>query len=144
MELPRTFYDEGTLTTYLSYAYQDMGPGYVRHLGIANIADAGVGSSLSGGGNAGPTSGTGHHLYGELGYLFDLPFGGLQPYAVTSVSKFQAYRGLSPSFGAGLNYLVMGHHLKVTLHYQARPVWLDPKGFDRFASEACLQMQLYL
>lgn len=144
MELPRTFYDRGTLTTYWSYTYQDMGPDYVRHLGIANIADPGVGTSLSGGGNAAPVSGTGHHIYGELGYLFDLPIGGLQPYGVTSVSMFEAYRGPSPSFGGGLNYLVMGHHMKLTLHYQARPIWLDPSGFDSFASEVFLQAQLYL
>jgi hypothetical protein len=144
MELPQTFYDAGTLTTYLSYAYQDMGPNYVRHLGIANIADSGVGGALSGGGNAAPVSGTGHHLHGELGYLFALPIGGLQPYAVTSMSWFDAYRGVSPNLGAGLNYLPPGDRLKLTLHYQARPIWLDPDGIDRFANEVILQTQLHL
>jgi hypothetical protein len=143
LELPDVFYARGTLSTYLLYSYHDMGPNYVRYGGVANTADRGSGTSLSGGGNAEPVSGSGHHLYGVIGYLFALSHGGLQPYATTSVSWFEAYGAASPSLGAGLNYLLRGHHAKVTANYQARPIWLTTRAFDGFASEGVVQTQLY-
>jgi hypothetical protein len=143
LERPRTFHDTATLTLYGLYSYQWMGPGYVRHLGVANIGDAGTGEALSGAGNASPVSGTGHHWHAALGLLLDLAFGGVQPYLTCTLSKFESYAEMSPTLGGGVNYHVMGHHAKLTLNVQARPIWTSTERLSHFATEGVLQTQLY-
>lgn len=137
------------LTAYFSYQYQDFGPNLVRNIGIANIGQGG--STLNGPGNAYPSVGTGHHFYALAGYLIPLGLFGdedaLQPYADMHLSVLDAYEDVGPTLGVGTNYLLHGHHAKVTLHYRARPIFVVQDAsvgvMDQLASELLMQLHLW-
>jgi len=140
------------LTAYLSYQYQGFGPRLVRNIGISNIGDPGSGAgSLNGRGNGYPSVGTGHHFYALAGFLIPLGVFGdedaLQPYADLHVSALDAYEDLGPTIGVGTNYLLHGHHAKVTAHYRARPIFIEDESrvglLDTLASEFLLQLMLW-
>lgn len=137
------------LTAYFSYQYQDFGPNLVRNIGTSNIAQGGT--TLNGRGNAYPSIGTGHHFYALAGYLIPLGLFGdedaIQPYADMHLSALDAYEDVGPTLGVGANYLLHGHHAKVTLHYRARPVFVAQDNavgvLDAFASEVLMQLHLW-
>ncbi len=138
----------GAFTGYGMYGYYDFGPDYVRNVGIMNVGSGG--NSFAGGGNAYPMIGTGHHVYAQAGYLlpFDLGSTRLQPYAATHAAMLEALNEPSVTAEAGLNWYLIGHRFKLTLHYRNRPVFNT--GTDgsinvgERASEAILQVQAKL
>lgn len=141
------------LTLYGSAVYQNLGPNYVRNIGIMNPS-AGFSPtgprSYSGPGNALPTVGTGMTYYAQAGYL--LPdvlgrAGQLQPFAAM---RWSQYAGLADPVlvpEAGINWLLAGHHAKATLQYRSRPLFEarpagKPVATDR-RSELTLQLQFF-
>ncbi len=139
---------DGAVTAYAGYNYLDFGPNHVRNIGIMNVGSGGA--SFGGAGNAYPVMGTGHHLIVQLGYLLPWrPLGTqLQPYATTQVSFMDGLGDLSPVIEGGLNWFAVGHYLKWTLHYRARPLFeaSEPARPQRtgFASEVVVQLQVFL
>lgn len=137
----------GALTALFTFYYFDFGPNFLRNIGISNIGDTGSGSAVNGRGNGYPVIGTGTSLVLEVGYLLPTePLGGvsLQPYFRTQLSFFEALNDeLSPMLEGGVNWLLIGHHAKLTLHYRARPIFLAPGDMDGFASEGILQAMVY-
>lgn len=146
LDLP--FEGAGALTAYASYLYYDMGPGHLRNVGIMNPGQGG--STLNGGGNAYPVIGTGHHVYAQAGYLLpEKALGGLQlqPYAAGTVSLFDRYDDASVVLDGGINWYMVGHHSKVTVHYRNRPVFTDDAGKAKStgrANEAIVQFAIFL
>lgn len=149
----------GALTALYTFYYFDFGPNFIRNIGISNIADApaaledgvSAGTSFNGRGNAYPTVGTGTMHTLEVGYL--LPTDALngihlQPYTRVQLGIYDALDlRVAPVIEGGVNWLMIGHHAKLTLHYRARPIFLagteDQREFDGFASEGILQAMVY-
>jgi hypothetical protein len=115
---------DGALTGYAAFCYYDLGPDYVRSIGLLNSGSAG--SSFNGAGNAYPVIGSGPHLYGQLGYL--IRQWQLQPYVTLQSSFFAALDDPALIVEAGANLYLIGHHAKVTLHYRNRPVYGPSDG----------------
>lgn len=140
----------GAITAYAVYYYYDFGPNYLRNIGILNTGTAAPGSPNPGG-NAYPIIGTGHHAYGQVGYLLPWQRMGLhrvQPYATAQVSFFEALDQPTVVPEAGINWYMLGHHTKLTLAYRNRPVYgaPDENGDTKVStrrSEAILQAQMF-
>lgn len=117
------------LATFYNFNY---GTNYIRHIGILNehgsiapVAPGRSADSFSGGGNNQPTIGTGNIGYVQAGYLLPKLKNGtaFMPYATFTYKDFERLSETSTQFGLGLNYFVTGHHAKITLEYQTRPVY---------------------
>ncbi|NJL12671.1 MAG: hypothetical protein HC913_06520 [Microscillaceae bacterium] len=102
------------------------------------------------GGNFQPTIGTGTIFYTQAGFL--LPkgtlgkIGRLQPFAAFTFKDFEGLQESSTQFDIGANLHLEGHHSKVTIQYQQRPVYgadnrLNPD--KKSAGELILQTMLY-
>jgi hypothetical protein len=117
------------ITAYASYHYLDLGPNYLRNVGVMNPANgADATGTLNGGGNAFPMIGTGSTIYAQFGYKFkDNLFAKtatVQPFAATQIGIFQALDGPMVMAEAGFNLFMTGtHNSKVSLAYQNRPVF---------------------
>ena len=143
------------LTAYAVYYYNNMGPNFIRNVGISNPA-TGVtsGESFNGAGNAFPVIGTGHVAYTEIGWL--LP-------ATKKVGKFQLYgdmmaasyqRLASPVmvYDAGINWLLNKQHFKLTANYRNRPVFNYENASNKYGDihrtgskgEFTIQFQAFL
>lgn len=146
----------GALTLLATLYYFDFGPNFLRNIGIANIGDLDSGTSVGGRGNGYPSIGTGTSVLLETGYLLPssaLAGLSLQPYFRGQLSFWDALNSnLAPQLEAGLNWFVIGHHAKLTLHYRARPVFVGDVGVetgsnepvqDGFASEGILQAMIW-
>ncbi len=142
----------GALTTYGVYYYYDFGPNNLRNIGIMNVATGG--STTTGPGNAYATIGTGHHGYAQLGYMLPQKWTRLQrvqPYVATQVSAFEALDTIAIIPEAGINWHLLGHHLKLTATYRNRPIFdavaeADGTTAQREVtrrSEAILQAQIF-
>jgi hypothetical protein len=156
--------DKGTaLTAYVVDYINDFGPNFVRAIGIMNPASGNASGITAGSavtssyrGNAIPMIGSGNTLFAEVGYL--LPKGlsskfRLQPYAAYTMSTFD---GLKDAEGdkhnvnvvdAGANFLLEGHHSKITLNYRHRPDFsqLNTANFSvNYKPEITVQFQIYL
>lgn len=114
---------DSALTAYAAYGWMDYGADHVRNVGIMNLGAGGT--SFNGGGNAYPTLGTGHHVYVQAGYLLPVRPGGLglQPYASAHVAALEALDDPMIVLDGGVNWLIVGHHAKVTTHYRSRPIF---------------------
>lgn len=138
MELPLNK-AKGTMLHVLGTFYNyDFGTNYLRSIGILNEHAGRVtprtgetADSWAGGGNLQPSIGTGTIVYGQVGYLMPKFKNGqaLMPYATFTAKNFERLADPSTQFGLGVNYFVTGHHAKVTLEYQTRPVYkADAEG----------------
>jgi hypothetical protein len=119
------------LTAYAGYYHYNFGPNYARSVGIMNPATpAPAGTLAQGPGNAQWEIGSGHFLYSELGYLLPknlLPqLGRFQPFGTLAYKNLDFLAEGSVSWGIGLNYLLEGHHAKVSVRYQTRPLYSNP------------------
>lgn len=125
--------EKGTaISFYAAYLYSDYGRNYVRNLGVMNTADGGqsysgrAGTYTSGGGSAFAMNGTGSTFSAQLGYKMKDNLlgehGTLMPYVMTQVSGYQyfAYKPMTV-FNVGVNWLIKGHHSKISFDYQNRP-----------------------
>ena len=118
-------------TGYSVFYHFDFGPGYLRNLSIMNadVSEApGYAGKVSqaGFGNLAPVIGTGDAWYTQAGLLLPktvLPGVRLQPFGEFSRQTFDRYG--SPAFlfwGAGGNIYLDGHHSRISLKYQTRPL----------------------
>lgn len=139
----------GALTAYGAYYYYDFGPDHLRSIGIMNTGTGGT--TLGGPGNAYPTIGTGHHVYGQIGYMLPSRWTGLQRlqgYLAAQVSAFDALDDPVLVPEAGINWLLLGHHSKLTLMYRSRPIVSADEVTGRTReitrrSEVILQTMIY-
>ncbi|MBI2389399.1 MAG: hypothetical protein HYV09_07360 [Deltaproteobacteria bacterium] len=126
------------LTAYASLLHYDLGPNYLRSVGIMNpstgLATDGR-TSINGAGNAAPILGTGTIVYAQAGWLLPGTLGDagrLQPYVAFTLARFDALDDRVTIPEAGVNWLIVGHHAKLTLHARSRPVFFaQPDGRPR-------------
>ncbi len=146
------------VTAYSVYYMHDWGPNYYRNVGIMNVGTADPAftgqRSFSGAGNARPLLGTGSIWYTQAGLL--LPKGisskfRLQPFAAYTMHDLDRLGIAVPSYDAGMNLLLDGHHAKITLQYSARPDIHSELNEGRVSyrnkgtlGEVLLQAQVYL
>ncbi len=143
-------------TAYLNVNRFDMGPNYVRNIGIDNPTNGTVANAVlfNGGGNTMPTIGTGNILYAQAGLL--LPkvkrIGKFQPYVACKYAQFERLKDDMITPDVGLNWYLNGHSAKITFNYRWRSVykWADRTRtygdvvFDRYLGEFAFQFQIYL
>lgn len=118
-------------TGYSVYYHFNFGPGYLRDLAIMN-ADVSEATgytgktSEAGFGNLAPVIGTGDAWYTQAGLLLPktvLPGIRLQPFGEFSRQTFDRYgRSAFLYWGAGGNIFLDGHHSRISLKYQTRPL----------------------
>ena len=116
------------ISAYLAYNNYNLGPNYVRNLGVMNPATGVYGNgTFNGSGVAFPMVGTGQTLYGQVGYKFKnglLGTGTLLPYASVQYSQWKKLNDPMILLEGGVNWLIHGtHNAKITLAYQSRPVF---------------------
>lgn len=117
------------ITCYASYHFMDLGPNYVRNIGVMNPANGtDAEGTFNGAGDAFPMVGTGSTVYAQLGYKFKdglIPKNGtIQPYGAVQIGLFEALDNPMVMVEGGLNVFVTGtHNSKLTLNYQNRPVF---------------------
>lgn len=132
------FYDsplsESTaLTAYAAFTNYDFGQGYVRSVGVNNVATGGTIPGPGGYGGAYPMIGTGTTVYGQVGYLFGQNLitqgGKLQPFAALQRSNYDFSADNVTMFELGANYFIHGSHgNKLSLVYQGRSVFILQNG----------------
>ena len=143
------------LTVYGVYYYYNMGPNFIRNVGISNPANSTTtGETFNGAGNAFPTIGTGHIGYMEAGWLLPATkkVGKFQVYADFAAAKFDRIKDPVFVYDAGINWLLNSHHCKITLNYRNRPVFDYDNAADKWGgihhslgkSEVTLQFQAFL
>ena len=118
-------------TGYSVYYHFDFGPGYLRNLATMN-ADATEAAgytgkvSQAGFGNLAPVIGTGDTWYTQAGLLLPktvVPGIRLQPFGEFSRQTFDRYgRSAFLYWSAGGNIFLDGHHSRISLKYQTRPL----------------------
>jgi hypothetical protein len=117
------------LSAYLVFYNANMGPNFIRNLGVNNIASGVIASqaSFSGAGNAFPMFGTGNTIAGQLGYKLKDDMlgksGTLLPYFMLQYGNYNRLNNTMITWNLGLNWLLKGHNSKLTLDYQSRPVF---------------------
>ncbi|MFN4081393.1 MAG: porin [Saprospiraceae bacterium] len=144
--------NKGTALNFLATYYNmNFGPNYLRNIGILNLypTSATLPNSFAGGGNSQPLIGTGSIVYLQSGFLLPrLPNGqSFMPYATLTYKNFERLADASTQFGLGVNYFVTGHHAKISLEYQTRPVYkAESDGIRRNGSrgEFILQTHIFL
>ncbi len=129
IDLP--FYSSA-LTFYLGYFNYNMGPNYIRNIGVNNPVNGGVGESFNGVGTRFPTIGTGQILYTEVGWLLSdniVPqsIGDIQIYANLQSADFDALDDLLMKFGGGFNYYV-NPKIKLTGGVNVWPEYIDTES----------------
>ncbi len=128
--------ETGTALTVYSVLYNyNFGPNYLRTIGLMNVGtnaapldNAGV-ALRQGAGNNQWHIGTGNIWYSEVGYLLPRSTvksaGQLQPFVSGIYKNFEALADPSFQYGVGANLYMEGHHSKITLKYQRRPLYED-------------------
>ena len=120
------------LTAYAAHFWYDYGPNYVRNAGTMGLASAPTqpGSqpqAFNGAGNVYPTWGTGRVFHIQAGYMFPKAwtrnFGQFQPYMSYSRASFERLNEPYNLVEGGMNWLLAGHHAKITMHYRQRPIY---------------------
>lgn len=140
-------------TGYVAWNNFDLGPNYVRNLGVMNPATGvGANSTFNGAGVGFPIVGTGNTIFGQVGYKFKdnlVGSGTLQPYVSAQLSVFDKLNDQMLMIEGGLNWLIHGNHTgKLSLNYQSRPVFEQQTNGDITTSSrkgmALLQYQIAL
>jgi hypothetical protein len=158
LDLPINKEKKTAVSAYLGFFDYNFGRGYLRYNGLMNPAN-GTGSfpveivAPNSQGNAYPMFGTGTVFYTQLGYLLPEKLlgkahGQLMPYASWMHAKYERLQGLPMDVvNVGLNWLVNGHHSKITLDYQLRPTFhIDDLGLasrEHNKSTLTLQYQVF-
>jgi hypothetical protein len=152
LDMPINKAKGSALSILATYYHFDFGTKYIRNLGILNLhSSAATANSWAGAGNAQPTMGTGDIFYLQAGYQLPKLKNGsaFMPYVTVTNKKFEALADPSTQYGLGLNYFVNGHHAKITLEYQTRPVYqanADNNTIERtgYRGELILQTHIFL
>ncbi|MEM7550167.1 MAG: hypothetical protein AAF363_10845 [Bacteroidota bacterium] len=113
---------------YASYLNYDLGPNYIRLIGVNNVASGSNSQrSFNLGGNRYPTIGTGHTYYVSTGYLFSTEKFKqrlkLQPFLSAQISDFERLDDLVTFYETGFNYILDGQRSKFTFAIQNRPIF---------------------
>lgn len=153
------------LTIYCVDYMFDYGTNYYRDVGIMNtgilgsptvLAAQGITPTISGAGNAQPLLGTGNIFYAEAGYV--LPswvlggiHGKLQPFGAFTCKNLDWLKDVACNYDMGFNYLIDGHHAKLTCQYSLRPQFIQQtvgtevqRVADGSAGELIIQAQIAL
>ncbi|MBL7797648.1 MAG: porin [Saprospiraceae bacterium] len=153
MDLPINKAKGSALSVLATYYNFDFGTKYMRNVGILNLHSSGATTnSWAGAGNAQPTIGTGSIFYLQAGYQLPPLKNGtaFMPYITVTHKDFKALADPSTQYGLGLNYFVAGHHAKITLEYQTRPVYAVNAANDNaiertgYRGEFILQTHIFL
>lgn len=141
------------VTAYAGYFNYNWGPNYLRNIGIANegAADAnykGTDKVMAGAGNAQPMIGTGNIFYTQVGLLMpkatEKPKMRVQPFAAFTYKDFEALPKAVTNFDLGVNWLIDGHHAKITTQYSLRPEIESSSAKQKHLGEFIAQLQIYL
>jgi hypothetical protein len=109
--------DKSSLTWYTGLFYFDYGQNYLLTYGTMDI----FGNSITE-----PQQGTGIALHSQIGYVLPIQHkhgNKSQVYASAVYRDFEAIEKPNVHIDAGINYYFAGHHAKVSLELQYRPVW---------------------
>lgn len=140
------------VTAYSVFYNYDFGPNYLRNIGIMNIGTSDPNftgnRALAGPGNSQPTIGSGSIWYTQAGFLLpnknEKPKVRIQPYAAVTYKDFDALQKSSTQYDLGANFLLDGHHSKITTQYSTRPVYSAPGVKENSKGEFIVQLQIYL
>lgn len=126
---------ETAITTYATFSVNDYGKNYVRNIGVMNAANGvNENGTFNGAGNAFPMIGTGTTFYAQTGYLFKKgllgKMGTIQPYAAVQYSQLDLLKDPVLMYEGGFNWLIEGHHTKISFNYQSRPVFEQNNSGD--------------
>lgn len=143
---------KAAITAYSVFYNYNMGPNYLRNIGIMNLAvsneDFTGSRALAGPGNMQPVIGTGKIWYTQAGYLIptwrENPKVRIQPFGAYTYKNFEQLQSSSAQFDIGANLFLDGQNAKITGQYSARPVYRAVN--DRIGSrgEFVLQLHVYL
>ena len=125
-ELPLA--NNSAFNAYISYHYYDFGPNFLRTqhvMGGYATADPNSSTLLPGPGHVIYAWGTGHVVHGELGYIIPWKIAdiSIQPFVAATWRDLKALNEASLSWRVGVNWLIIGHNLKVTADYAIRPLY---------------------
>lgn len=153
LDIPLRQSKGGALHAYLVHYNYNFGPGYLRNIGILNehldvIPGLSEGSSALGG-NSQPTIGTGKIWFTQVGYAFPKKKNGTRfmPFGTLTHKNFERLPAPSLQYAVGINYFVVGHHGKITLEYQTRPVYRQQNDAvlrNGSKGQLILQTQIFL
>ena len=126
---------QNALTAYAAFLYYNLGPNYVRNVGVLNYANGGTNLAFNGAGNGAPLIGTGYAGYMQVGYKFRNNLlgqkgGTLQPYAIYNLGDYDRLSDLVHIFHVGINWLVIDQNIKLSLDYQNRPMFRQGQGWE--------------
>lgn len=151
--------EKGTAITAYGVFYNfDFGANYIRSVGIMNVGtgDPTGGLLTQGAGNAQFTIGSGNIAYLETGLLLPKKWGGkvtrIQPFGTFTYKDMSALKESSTQWGVGVNFFLEGHHSKISLKYQTRPLYdnsplANEPGLNpdkKYAGEFIIQTMIYL
>ncbi len=139
------------ITAYSVFYSYDFGPNYLRNVGIMNVGTVDATftgqKALAGAGNLQPMIGTGNIWFTEAGLLLpnanEKPKVRIQPYASYTYKNFDALEKASGQYNVGANFLIDGHHAKITTQYSTRPVYVTPSD-SSLMGDFLIQLQIYL
>ncbi|MFN4285148.1 MAG: hypothetical protein ACK4E8_04200 [Lacibacter sp.] len=144
------------VTVYGVYYNYNFGPNYWRTIGIMNTAGdfdpsmPPAARTLNGPGDARMFVGTGNIAYLQAGVL--LPKGAknkvrVQPFGAYTWKQLRYLDEPGSYFDVGANFLIDGHHAKITPQYSTRPLYFLRNGQrikDGSRGEWLLQLQIFL
>jgi hypothetical protein len=141
------------ITAYSGFFNYNFGPNYLRNIGIMNVGSVdanykGTDKLTSGVGNAQPMIGTGNIFYTQVGLLLpkatEKPKLRVQPFAAYTMKSFEALPTAVSNVDLGANWLIDGHHAKITTQYSLRPGIEASTGQKKSLGEFIMQLQVYL
>jgi len=145
------------ITAYVAYYNYNFGRDYVRNIGIMNVVDGFASTNgavnRSGFGNSYPTIGTGSAVHAQVGYL--LPKGNsnlrIQPYGNITLQNWEGVKNLDgtekgwfANGNIGANWLLEGHHAKITTDLGLRPDFNNASGDAKIRPCFTVQTMVYL
>jgi hypothetical protein len=128
-----SFNQSQSITIYAAYLKNLLGPQFVRNVGVNNPADTNTPPGCFNGiGNSTPVTGTGDLFNIQLGYLRAPKIGDktykVQAFTSIEFGSLEALNDRLFIYDVGLNYFINGHHSKLTLGYQNRPIYIKTEG----------------
>jgi hypothetical protein len=118
------------------------------NVGVADANYKGTDRFMAGAGNAQPMIGTGTIFYTQAGLLLpknkEKPKLRVQPFAAYTMKNFEALPTAVSNFDIGANWLIDGHHAKITTQYAIRPGIEVTSGNKKSLGEFLMQLQVYL
>lgn len=146
------------ITAYAAYYNYNFGNNYVRNVGIMNMADgfsSGTTGAVnrSGFGNSYATIGTGEAIHAQVGYLLPKTSDKLriQPYANITLQNWYGIKntdgtmkGWLANGNVGCNWLLEGHHAKITTDIGLRPDLNNANNEAKIRTCFTVQTMIYL